>query len=987
MASWKRHFKTVNKQLPVPNQGNSGGGMTSSKFSSVLPEIFSGQQGRIQRYYQFEEMSRDSDIAAALDTIADFCTQSEEQREHPFNINFKNGSNETEVKVISEALTSWVKKNNFKKKLWKIFRDTIKNGDTFFIRDPETHEWLWLDHYAVELVKVGTDGSKIPDEYVIRNYDPNLAAKSGTPITDLSKYRTPGTMSPTLGSKPSTTGSNTQFQIAGSDASRNYNTKGDFFAVKADHIVHLSLSEGMDINFPFGASILEPIFKTYKQKELLEDSILIYRVQRSPERRIFYIDVGDATPASAHAQLERIKNDIQQRRIPNMNGGSSVIDAAYNPVCLDLETRIPLLDGRTLSINELIVEHQNGKENWAYSCHPITGGVLPGLITWAGVTKKNASTIKLTFDNGKTLICTPDHKIPVLGKGFVEAQHLTLTDSLISFETEKKALSSSSSDRTYERVFDHELNEWVYTHRMVGDFFRHIDNHQEFTFLPDNIDAPKNIIHHKDFNRYNNDPRNLTFMNKDDHLAYHVHSKKEYWDNIPFDEKVRISNKISNSLKIYNSSMSEQDKVKRSIDSKKRITKTISEMKANNPDRYKEWRDLGGRKRSEYLNNNKEAMQKWLSGAKTYQENFPNRKLTISQDMLSCIVNAIKIVGGNRKQVINYVNSTGKYEEEFLKCNPPIHGVNDKLKSNLSDRQLTNIIKYYNFKNWKDLVAKSSVYNHKLISIEKVDNRDVGTITIDFHERWNPHHTFAIEAGIFVKNSMLDDYFFAQTAEGRGSKVETLGGGESLGEIGDLTYFTKKMARGLRIPTSYLSLGGEEQGAVYNDGKLGQSMVEEFRFNKYCIRLQNLLAPSFDRSFKDFLDRAGVTFEEDTFELEFNPPQNFSKYRQIEIDMQQTQVFSSVSSIRELSKRFKLKRYLGLSEEEILENETLWKEENPKKMREQTGASPAESNPDGNLGSMGITDNSDPFAFDNGGGDMGGGDGPPMDMDTPPAPE
>ena len=41
-------------------------------------------------------------------------------------------------------------------------------------------------------------------------------------------------------------------------------------------------------------------------------------------------------------------------------------------------------------------------------------------------------------------------------------------------------------------------------------------------------------------------------------------------------------------------------------------------------------------------------------------------------------------------------------------------------------------------------------------------------------------------------------------ARGRGSKVETLPGGDSLGEIGDLTYFTKKMARGLRIPTSYL---------------------------------------------------------------------------------------------------------------------------------------------------------------------------------------
>ena len=41
--------------------------------------------------------------------------------------------------------------------------------------------------------------------------------------------------------------------------------------------------------FPFGVSVLEPIFKVFKQKELLEDSIIIYRVHRAPERRVFLL--------------------------------------------------------------------------------------------------------------------------------------------------------------------------------------------------------------------------------------------------------------------------------------------------------------------------------------------------------------------------------------------------------------------------------------------------------------------------------------------------------------------------------------------------------------------------------------------------------------------------------------------------------------------------------------------------------------------------
>ena len=80
-------------------------------------------------------------------------------------------------------------------------------------------------------------------------------------------------------------------------------------------MVHLSLSEGLDNNAPLVISLLEGIFKVYKQKELLEDAIIIYRTQRKSERRVFYVDVGNM-PHLAMQFVERVKTEIQEGSRP-----------------------------------------------------------------------------------------------------------------------------------------------------------------------------------------------------------------------------------------------------------------------------------------------------------------------------------------------------------------------------------------------------------------------------------------------------------------------------------------------------------------------------------------------------------------------------------------------------------------------------------------------------------------------------------------------
>ena len=178
--------------------------------------------------------------------------------------------------------------------------------------------------------------------------------------------------------------------------------------------------------------------------------------------------------------------------------------------------------------------------------------------------------------------------------------------------------------------------------------------------------------------------------------------------------------------------------------------------------------------------------------------------------------------------------------------------------------------------------------------------------------------------------SMNEDYFFPVTADGRGSSVEMLPGGQNLGEIDDLKYFNNRLARGLRVPSSYLPTGPDDNTSPLSDGRVGTAMIQEFRFNQYCERLQSYLCHKLDEEFKLFLRWRGFSIDSGIFSLVFNPPQNFAAYRQSELDTARIGSFTSMEQYPYISKRFALERFLGLTEEEISKNEKLWREEQDK---------------------------------------------------------
>lgn len=191
--------------------------------------------------------------------------------------------------------------------------------------------------------------------------------------------------------------------------------------------------------------------------------------------------------------------------------------------------------------------------------------------------------------------------------------------------------------------------------------------------------------------------------------------------------------------------------------------------------------------------------------------------------------------------------------------------------------------------------------------------------------------------GQYDASSIQEDMFFPVTAAGRGSRVETLpGGSEDFGTV-TIRYFQDKIFRGLRIPTSYMS-GTDGQGAQYNDGKVGIAYIEEGRFAEHIRRLQDRLDEVFDQEFKIYLKVTGIKVDDEIFNIRLPDPANFALYRQAALDADLISSYNNISNDKTISTRFKHKRYLGLTDDEIQMNEAMLKEE--RGIKENTNVSP-----------------------------------------------
>lgn len=906
--AWKKFFKVVDTNGtfgPISGSHNAPDWHGHEIKGNILPEIYSGNSNRIERYQTYENMMLDSEISAALDILAEFCTQLDDESKLGFNLYFKEPPTETETTILTKQLQAWYNLNKFEKRLFRIFRNVLTYGDQVFLRDPETFELSWIEMINVIKVIVNESQGKKPEQYVIKNLNPNFETLTVTQLPNDLAYG-----SGSLASGQATGGGGSGYS-GGASAS---NQSGRFAygmqerTVDAQHIVHLSLTEGLDANWPFGNSILELIFKVFKQKELLEDSIIIYRVQRAPERRVFKIDVGNMPSHLAMAFVERVKNEMHQRKIPTRGQGQNFADSAYNtvgvnedfffPQCLSLNTKIKLLDGRSLELSNIIDEYNNGKDNFTYTVNQETQKIESGKIIWAGITRKNAEVLKVTLDNDESVILTPDHRFIMRDGSEKEAQNLIEGDSIMPLYLDLAKTAKYQGVAKYTRYTCPSDGKKRWVHTMV---------------CPKTRPGREFEIHHKDFNSLNNNPTNLIEMTHEAHMDLHRSNGSFYLQKAWNTEEGR--KKLIDGIHEYHANATPEDK------------QMMRQRAANNAG----------------FNSPVLRSRHGQRGKVRLAEVAKEKTIKYSPEMIKIIIGLYNDGFNSISTLCPVLRTDVQFQEAYIKANRNIKRDSYKPQNfHPTDASLNKFANKIGYSSWGDF-KENYRYNHKIKSIEWLSEHiDTGDITI---ESENGNHNFALDIGIFVHNS----------SEGRGSSVETLPGGQNLSEIDDLRFFTNKMLRGLRIPSSYLPTGQEDSSAQVNDGRMGTALIQEFRFNQYCKRLQNLIVSVLDVEFKTFLKWRGINIDSSLFELKLNEPQNFAHYKQAELDSVKIGTFSSLEGYTYLSKRFLMEKYLGLSPEDMAKNAKLWREEN----KEPADASGEGDSPD--LRNLGIT----PGSIDN----------------------
>lgn len=302
MAKFSNYFKVVSPKPGVTTMVDSQGIGDQGAYANYTwyQRLIQGSASRITRYREYDLMDNDVEIARSLDTIAEEMIGSDPNEEMPLVLNIvsekQENINPNTVLTLKSALRYWSDLHDWENRLFKVARVTVKYGDCFFIRHKETQKW--------EYVHPKTVVAAIVDER-------DMTRVIGWQIRRDAKAP------------------NSPYNSSVGQFGASANELVDTFST--DEVIVFTLNDDISESAPFGESVLRAIYRAQKQKELLEDAILIYRIQRAPERRVFYIDVGKMPPQRVKSYLEGIKNEIRQRKIPTAGGGVDQVDSVYNP--------------------------------------------------------------------------------------------------------------------------------------------------------------------------------------------------------------------------------------------------------------------------------------------------------------------------------------------------------------------------------------------------------------------------------------------------------------------------------------------------------------------------------------------------------------------------------------------------------------------------------------------------------------------------------
>ena len=180
--------------------------------------------------------------------------------------------------------------------------------------------------------------------------------------------------------------------------------------------------------------------------------------------------------------------------------------------------------------------------------------------------------------------------------------------------------------------------------------------------------------------------------------------------------------------------------------------------------------------------------------------------------------------------------------------------------------------------------------------------------------------------------SMLEDFWLPRREGGRGTEIQTLPGGQNLGEIEDITYFQKKLYRSLNVP-----IGRLEQEAQFTLGRSTEISRDELKFQKFIDRLRKRFGHLFLGILKTQLVLKGVIVEDEwnnmknDIVVDFNRDNHFTELKDAEIMRERIQTLDQMQNYigEYYSKEWVMKNILMFTDEDIEKMSQQASEEEP----------------------------------------------------------
>ena len=623
-------------------------------------------------------------------------------------------------------------------------------------------------------------------------------------------------------------------------------------------------------------SYLNAARRHWRMLSLMEDLMLIYRLERSIERRVYKIYVGAIDDADVQAYVENIANNF--KRTPIIDPMTGQLDLRKNILPVHKDTPIPLLDGRTITIEQLSKEFNEGKENYVYSVQDKTLKIVPGKVVWCGKNYTAEKLYKITLDDDSYMILAGEHEIIMRDGTKKRADEVSIGESVMPLYRKVEPYSKTYK-ASYEKVYNPNSGKYEFTHRLVGFELKH------------NID--ENVIHHSDFNRYNNSPSNLKWMNWDEHRKLHCSMKDILSERIT---KFNSTKEAKDERRKRGLELGYREDFRKYNESELHTMHNEIRRICN----IKKWQNQDIRNKAIKNMTVKFDSYVW----EEIRKGILSNKITTQNGLINYI----------NENLIEYLlsHNSSKKLHHYKKVSKPL------VKARIVENGFSNFKEYY----------ASIKKNHKIANIEIVGGDDVYCMTVVGLNGEEDRHNFALttwksdgslnESGVFVSNCCDQDIFIPVRDQNAPTPIDTLSAAQNLTAMDDIKFVQDKVCTALRIPKTFLNFE-EAQG---NGNNLA---LEDIRFTRTVNRIQQAFLMELTKVASIHLYLLGFTDDLTNFNLTMNNPS--TQAEQLEIDNLQKKITAARDAISDpgngipiMSQTRALKEIMKWSEKDIKDN-------------------------------------------------------------------